>query len=57
MFIYMIVMHMVQMPVMKVVNVAFVADSHVTAIGSMNVRMITMLWIGSSCHDQPPAVL
>jgi hypothetical protein len=26
-------MHMMQMPVMQVVNVAFVADSHVTAIG------------------------
>ena len=56
MFIYPIVMHMVQMPVMQVVNVSFVTDSHVTAIGSVNVRMIAMLGIGASCHDRSPAV-
>jgi hypothetical protein len=56
MFVDVIVMHMVQMPVMQVVNVAFVADSKVTAIGSVNVRMITMLRIGASCHDESPAV-
>jgi hypothetical protein len=56
MFIDVIVMHMVQMPVMQVVDVAFVADGHVTAIGSVNVRMIAMLRIGASCHDQSPAV-
>jgi hypothetical protein len=47
-FIDVIVMHMVQMPVMQVVNVSCVTDGHVTAIGSVNVRMITLLRIGAS---------
>ena len=56
MFIDVIVMHMMQMSVMQVVNVAFVANSHVTAIGSVNVRMMTMLRISVSRHDEPRAV-
>jgi hypothetical protein len=37
MFIDVIAVHMVQMAVMQVINVAGVADGHVTTIGSMNV--------------------
>ena len=37
MFIDMITVHMVQMAVMEVINVAGVADGLVTTIGSMNV--------------------
>lgn len=37
MFIDVIAVHMVQMPVMQVINVASVADGRVTTIGPMNV--------------------
>jgi hypothetical protein len=37
MFIDVIAVHMVQMPIMQVINVASVADGRVTTIGSMNV--------------------
>jgi len=57
MFVDVIAMYMMQMPVVQVVNVAFVADSRVTAIGSVKVRMTTMLRIGASCHDRSPAVV
>jgi hypothetical protein len=37
MFIDVIAVHMVQVPIMQVINVAGVADGRVTTIGSMNV--------------------
>jgi hypothetical protein len=37
MFIDVIAVHMVQMPIMQVINVASVVDGRVTTIGSMNV--------------------
>jgi hypothetical protein len=37
MFIDVIAVHMVQMPVMQVINVASVADGRMAAIGSMSV--------------------
>jgi hypothetical protein len=56
MFIDVVAMHMVQMPIMQVINISTVADGRMAAIGSVDVWVVTVLGIGASCHDRPPAV-
>jgi hypothetical protein len=51
-FIYVIAMHMMQVPVMQVINVASVVNGSMAAIGSMNVWVVGMLRIWASCHDR-----
>ena len=53
MFIDVVAMHMVQMPVMKEINVVAVADCGMTAIWSVGVWMIAMLRICANRHNQP----
>jgi hypothetical protein len=52
MFINVVTMHMVQMSIMQVINVAGVADGRVATIGSVNVRMVAMLRGGTIRHDR-----
>jgi hypothetical protein len=56
MFIDVIAVHMVQMAVMQVINVAGVADGLVTTIGSMNVCVVAVFRIGACCHIWSPAL-
>lgn len=56
MFIDVVAMHMVQMPVVKEINVVAVADCGMTAIGTVDVWMVAMLLTCANRHDQPPAV-
>jgi hypothetical protein len=51
MFIDVVAMHMVQMPIMQVINMSTVADGRMAAIGSVDVWVVAVLRIGASCHD------
>jgi hypothetical protein len=54
MFIDMVTVHMVQVPVMQIINMASMPDSRVTTIGSVDMRMVRMLRIGAGRHVAPP---
>ena len=56
MFIDVVAIHMVQMPIVQVINVSTVVDGRMAAIGSVDVWVVAVLRIGASYHDQPPAV-
>ena len=45
-----VAMHMVQMPIMQVINVSTVADGRMPAIGSVDVWVVAVLGIGASRH-------
>ena len=54
MFIDMIVVRMVHMAIVQVVNMAFMVNSDVPAIGSMLVVMVYVLGMVARCHGDTP---
>ena len=50
MFIDMAVMHMVQVPVVKVVDVTVMVHCSVAAAGTMLMLMFEVVWLGAWCH-------
>ena len=52
----MVAVHVMQVPIMQVVDVAVVSYSRMPAIGAMNMRMIAVLRVGTGCHDRAPLV-
>ena len=49
-FVDMIPVHVVQMSIMQIINVAFVANGHVPAVGTMFMRMVGMVLLGAGAH-------
>jgi hypothetical protein len=49
-FVDMIPMHMVQMSIMQIINVACVANSRVPAVGTMFMRMVGMVLLDAGAH-------
>jgi hypothetical protein len=47
----MVVVHVVQMPVVQVIDVAFMAHRRMPAVGTMLVGMIGMMLLGARSHD------
>ena len=57
MFVHMVTVRMVQMTIVKVIDVVAVLDSRVATVGSMNVVVIRMLFAAHSispCSDTGP---
>lgn len=54
MFVNMILVHMVQMPIVQVINMAVVANRSVSAVGTVPMSVVGMLLLGAGCHDIPP---
>jgi hypothetical protein len=50
MLVNMLPVHVVQMPVMEIVNVAIVEDGHMAAVRSMLVGMVGMAFLGTGSH-------
>jgi hypothetical protein len=46
----MIPMHVVQMSIMEIINVAFVANGRVPTVGTMFMRMVGMVLFGAGAH-------
>ena len=53
MFIDMILVHVVEMTVMQIIDVAFVANRRMATVGAMRVGMIRMMLLGAGSHDFP----
>jgi hypothetical protein len=54
MFIDMVAMHVMEMPVVEVVDMAVMQDGRMTAIRTMNMQMIGMLGVRACRHGMPP---
>ena len=54
MFIDMVAVRMVHMAIVQVVNMAFMLNSDVPAIGSMLVVMVVMVGLVARCHGNTP---
>lgn len=55
-FVYMVTMHVMQVPIMQVINVIAVLDGGMSAARPMLVRMIFMFWICAIAHLLTPFV-
>lgn len=54
MLIDMVAMHVMEMPVVEVVDMAVMQDGRMTAIRTMNMQMIGMLGVRACRHGMPP---
>jgi hypothetical protein len=54
MFIDVVAMHMMEMPVMQIVDMAVMMNGRMPAIRAVNMRMIGMLGVGACRHGMPP---
>jgi hypothetical protein len=50
MFVHVILVHMVEMTVMKIIHVAVMANRRVPAIRTMPMRVVGMMFLGASDH-------
>jgi len=50
MFVHMILVHMVEMTIVKIVHMAVMANRGVSAILAMAMRVVLMVFLGASSH-------
>ena len=54
MFVHMILVHMVEMTIVKIVHMPIMANRGVSAIRAMAMRVVRMVFLGASGHRHAP---
>jgi hypothetical protein len=54
MFVHMILVHMVEMTIVKIVHMAVMANRGVSAFWAMAMRVVLMVFLGASGHRHAP---
>jgi hypothetical protein len=53
MFVDVILMHMMEVAIMQIIDVPFVADAGMSTVCAMLMGMVGMVILGAGCHDCP----